>query len=355
LNKNRIKVLFVSTRCGFISGIERYIYDAATALKNGGFAVDGMFKHKCRDSEIFSGIFNTVFDFQDFSNLKCGDYDLVFIHLIDDPELLKQLRLKFKTAVVIHDLRYQRHPLKMLTHPIRETKRRRLLAELRQCNAYAVTSRFMRNEVMKNDFDVAKIVKIYPVCQAAPPRTLVRKNTETPIILFVGQLIKEKGILKLMESMSMVQEDFKLWIIGEGSEEKRCRRLASRLGLASNIEFMGWQQTPSDYYAKADIAVFPTIWKEPFGLPGIEANANGLPVIAYDVGGVSEWLHHERNGMLISPCDIRSFADAVEILIRDPGFAGRLGDEGRKWVSKNLSEENYISGFKLMLDRIHSR
>jgi len=287
--------------------------------------------------------------------MHAGKYDLVFIHIIDNAELLRQIRLKFKTTVMVHDHRYQRCPLRMLYHPFREHQRRQLLAELRQCDAHMVASRFMRNELMKNNFDVAKIVKVYPVCKVSPRRTQIRKPSDIPIVLFVGQLIKEKGILQLMESMSMVREEFKLWIIGEGSEEKRCIRLVSKLGIAPYVEFMGWSNTPADYYTKADIAVFPTIWREPFGLPGVEANAAGLPVIGYDVGGVSEWLHHERNGLMISPGDIRAFADAVETLIQDPGFAGRLGDEGHRWVGTHLSEENYLSGFKLMLDRVHSR
>lgn len=355
MNINRAKILFISTRCGFVSGIERYIYDAALALKNGGFEVDGMFNCQCRNSDDFCKVFGKIYDFQDISKLQGGEYDLAFIHIIDDVKLLRQIRLKFKTAVMVHNHRYQRHPLRIFSHPFLEHRRRQLIAELRQCDAHTVASRFMRNELMKNDFDVAKIVKIYPVCKVASRRTEIRKPTEIPIVLFVGQLIKEKGILQLMESMSMVREDFKLWIIGEGREEKCCIRLASKLGIAAEVKFMGWSNTPADYYDKADIAVFPTIWREPFGLPGVEANASGLPVIGYDSGGVSEWLHHERNGLLIPTGDIRAFADAVEMLIRDPGYAGRLGDEGHSWVKTYLSEESYISGFKLMLDRVHSR
>lgn len=314
-----------------------------------------MFSCQCRNSDEFCKAFGKTYNSEEISKLHGGEYDLAFIHIIDDVELLRQIRLKFKTTVMVHNHRYQRRTLRIFSHPFLEHRRRQLIAELRQCDAHAVASRFMRNELMKNGFNIARTVKIYPVCKVAPRRTEIRKTTEIPIVLFVGQLIKEKGILQLLESMSMVREEFKLWIIGEGREEKRCVRLASKLGLAPEVEFMGWSNTPADYYAKADIAVFPTIWSEPFGLPGVEANASGLPVIGYDVGGVSEWLHHERNGLLIQPGDIRSFADAVETLIRDPGFAGRLGDEGQSWVETYLSEESYVSGFKLMLDRAHSR
>jgi glycosyltransferase involved in cell wall biosynthesis len=382
---NRARILFVAAQSGFLGGAERYIYDAARALGNHGFEVDGLFIDRGGDSVLYESVFSRVYDRTHLAQLKPGDYDLVFIHKIHDPAVIRLLRTNFKTAVMVHDHEYCclrpdksypffgarcLRPFKLLfcslcgglvdrsrgsVHCLSLHRRRALVKEIKACDAYIVTSTFMRDELLYNGFDVARMVKIYPVCSVSPRRTRVRKSNETPVIVFAGQLIREKGVKLLLEALSMVRYEFKAYIIGTGPEEKRCRRLATRLWLDREIEFTGWQDDLSGYFEKADIAVFPAIGSEPFGQAGPEAQAYGLPVVGFDCGGVGEWLRHERSGLLVPRKDIRGFADALEMLINDPGYACRLGDEGRTWVETYMSEASYVSGFKLMLDRVHSR
>ncbi len=353
---NGARILFVSTQCGFLGGVERYIYDAVMALRNAGFRVDGIFCDKTRDAE-FAKVFERIYERDKLDSLRDSEYDLAFIHKVKDPALVKAVRTKFKTAVMIHDHQYC--PLNTsggwLSGWLNRAGHGRLISEIRHCDAFVFTSTFMRSELLYNGFDVTKLVKIYPVCRVAPRRTRVRENGETPVIVFAGQLIKEKGVKQLLEALSMVRAEFKAYIIGSGPEEKNCKRLAKRLGLEKEVEFVGWQNDLSKYFEKADIGVLPVIWQEPFGMVGAEANSYGIPVVAFNIGGVSEWLRDERNGLLIPPKDIRAFSDALEILIEDPGYACRLGDEGRKWVETYMAPSGFVSSFKLMLDRVHSR
>lgn len=382
---NRARILFVSTQCGFLGGVERYIYDAALALGNNGFSVDGIFTDKAHEHDEYGKVFGRIYNCNELESLRGGEYDLAFIHKVSDPALIRGVREKFKTAVMVHDHDYcclrrdKRYPLigrnclrpfslpfcslcagfldrgGESTQAVNFRTRRELMSEVKQCDAYVVTSTFMRSELLYNDFDVAKLVKIYPVCRVASRRTRVRGEGEVPVIVFAGQLTRAKGVKQLLEALSMVRYEFKAYIIGLGPEEKRCRRLARRLGLDGEVEFTGWHNDLARYFEKADIAVFPAIWQEPFGMAGPEANSFGLPVVGFDSGGVGEWLRHERNGLLAPRGDIRGFADALELLINDPGYACRLGDEGRKWVETYMSEASYVSGIKLMLDRVHSR
>lgn len=382
---NKARILFVAAQCGFLGGAERYIYDAARALGNHGFEVDGVFTGRANDREQYESVFSRVYDHAHLDKLKNGEYDLAFIHKIHDPAVIRAVRTKFKTAVMVHDHEYcclrpdKRYPLFGLdclrpfslwfcplcagmadrsggsARCLSFSRRRALMNEIKGCDAYVVASTFMRDELLYNGFDLARMVKIYPVCRVAPRRTRVRQSGETPVIVFAGQLIREKGVKQLLEALSMVRYEFKAYIIGAGPEEKRCRRLAERLGIAREIEFTGWQNDLGGYFEKADIAVFPTVSQEPFGQAGPEAHAYGLPVVGFDCGGVSEWLRHERSGLLVPRKDIRGFSDALELLINDPGYACRLGDEGRTWVENYMSEGSYVSGFKLMLDRVHSR
>lgn len=382
---NKARILFVSTQYGFFGGIEHYIYDAALALRNGGFCVDGMFADKAHEHEKFAQAFGKIYEPSELAQLRGGEYDLAFIHKVEDPQLIRDLRTKFKTAVMFHDhdyyclRRYKRYPFirrncKRAFQPFfcgvcaamidrgagmarcaNLRKRVNLLNEARNCNAHVISSTFMRSELLFNNFDVAKIIKIYQVCKVAPRREKSRSGDAIPNLIFVGQLIRHRGVQELLEALSMVRYQFKAYIIGSGPEEKRLHRLTNHLNLADEVVFTGWVKNLPEYYEKSDIAVFPQLWQEPFGIAGVQANAWSLPVVGFDSGGVSEWLRHERNGLIVRPKDIRGFANALDLLISDPGYAGRLGDEGRQWVAHHLSEENYVSGFKLMLDRVHSK
>jgi glycosyltransferase involved in cell wall biosynthesis len=77
---------------------------------------------------------------------------------------------------------------------------------------------------------------------------------------------------------------------------------------------------------EADLLVVPSLWPEPFGLIGPEAGRFGVPAAAFDVGGISEWLHDGVNGALApgNPPTARGLADAIVRCLRDPVLYAKL-------------------------------
>ena len=65
-----------------------------------------------------------------------------------------------------------------------------------------------------------------------------------------------------------------------------------------SVEFAGWlhQDALTLRLASTDVVVMPSLWPEPFGLVGPEANRHGVPVVAFATGGIPEWLHDGVNG-----------------------------------------------------------
>src|SRR4029079_19082507 len=94
-------------------------------------------------------------------------------------------------------------------------------------------------------------------------------------------------------------------LAGDGPERERLRHLSRELGRDGTIsvELPGWihEAQRARMFAGASIAVIPSIWPEPFGLVGLEAAQFGVPAVAFDVGGIAEWLAHDVNGRLVSP------------------------------------------------------
>jgi glycosyltransferase involved in cell wall biosynthesis len=121
------------------------------------------------------------------------------------------------------------------------------------------------------------------------------------------------------------------------------------LGLGEKINFAGWHSSPERFFAAADIFAFSSRWQEPFGLTGIEAFTYGVPVVAFDVGGVTEWLHNRENGLLVKEHDIAEFAAALKILAQNRQLAKTMGSQGRAMVLRDYSPEQFIDNFKAVM------
>jgi glycosyltransferase involved in cell wall biosynthesis len=381
INLRNKKILYVSQKAGFFGGVERYIFDTASILTKNGCAVSGLFFENARDLELFSEPFQKIFRQADVESvLSSGDFDMAFIHKVDSPELVKALRAKFKTVVFVHDHDYyclRRHkyfPFKRINcslpfNPVycslcsgmiqrsgsgfkclNVMERVRLLHEIRKCDAFMVMSGFMRDNLIMNKFSKDSIFKIYPVRHLSRFESEDELPDKKPVIIYVGQLIRGKGVDLMLQALAMLEVDYKAVIVGSNKDDEFLKALAKQLGIADKVEFAGWQTEPERFWKEADIAVFPSRWQEPFGLAGIEAFAHKIPVVGFDVGGVSEWLRDNENGIMVPEKDIAAMADALLELLGSPEAGKRLGANGYRYVKEHFSEENFVGGFELMLD-----
>jgi glycosyltransferase involved in cell wall biosynthesis len=107
----------------------------------------------------------------------------------------------------------------------------------------------------------------------------------------------------------------------------------------------GWRDDAVRLMSAIDIFVMPS-YVETFGNALVEAMALGKPVVASDVGGMSEILSSPSCGRLVPPGDPDALARGLEALIRDPELRKRLGEAGRRHVEKNYSLEKNASRIK---------
>ena len=119
----------------------------------------------------------------------------------------------------------------------------------------------------------------------------------------------------------------------------------SPVGIAQKTVFAGFVNNPEDFYKRIDVAVFPSMWQEPFGLVGIEAMAYARPVVAFDVGGVRQWLKDGKNGIIVPERNTTLFASALDKLAQNPSLVKSLGENGRDFVRTNFTRENFLKTF----------
>jgi glycosyltransferase involved in cell wall biosynthesis len=132
------------------------------------------------------------------------------------------------------------------------------------------------------------------------------------------------------------------------------RSKAAEEGLSSRLHLAGWQDAGAIewLYQRANIVAFPSVWDEPFGLVGIEAMAHGKPVVAFSVGGVSDWLADGVTGLAVPRRDQQALTDALDRLLNDSALARRLGAAGRARVDHEFSPERHVSLIENLFQRL---
>jgi glycosyltransferase involved in cell wall biosynthesis len=121
--------------------------------------------------------------------------------------------------------------------------------------------------------------------------------------LFVGRLSPEKGIRTLLSAWNTGKIPLRLKIIGDGPMAEEVRSFAAG---KTDVEYLG-AQPPDKVYremAKAKFLVFSSEWYETFGRTVVEAFSQGTPVLAADLGGISELVEEGVTGYRFAPGDV---------------------------------------------------
>lgn len=170
-------------------------------------------------------------------------------------------------------------------------------------------------------------------------------------LLFSGRMEYLKGGHILLEALPKVvatlQRPIRLTFAGDGRERKGLERQAA--GIRSEhieINFEGWVDRCriEGLLRDCDLLVVPSLWPEPFGLVGPEAGLMGVPVAAFNVGGIPDWLVDGVNGHLASgsPPSASGLAEAITNCLREPTVHARLS-RGAFEVAQQFNIKNHLS------------
>ena len=227
------------------------------------------------------------------------------------------------------------------------------IAQIHKERSYTiVASQFMKKVMLCNGFKEERIAVIPPFT-TLPDLESRDSFSDPPMIISVGRVVKEKGMDHLLQAFVSVKEKAKLAILGDGPFLSELKLQAQRLGIHSAVSFPGWLSSNQleFYYRRCTMAIVPSTWPEPFGMVGIEAMAYGKPVIAFDVGGISEWLEDGETGFLIQSRDEATLAKKMNLLLQDRPLAMGLGSKGREAVEKRFIPEIHVQQLLAVFQR----
>jgi glycosyltransferase involved in cell wall biosynthesis len=157
-------------------------------------------------------------------------------------------------------------------------------------------------------------------------RALLSVPEETLVVLTVGSLEYAKGHETLLRAMCFIPDGV-LVLVGEGPLSGKLRELASELGIASRVKFLGRRRDVAQLLKVSDVYVQPSRW-ESFGLAALEAMASGRAVIASDVPGLAQIVGDA--GLLFTADDAAGLAERIALLLGNPALRGRLGASALK-------------------------
>ncbi|HNT35498.1 MAG TPA: glycosyltransferase, partial [bacterium] len=237
--------------------------------------------------------------------------------------------------------------LKVIFRPVQN-------AVLRRSNAIIVTS----EPLMKQSPDLRKYqTKCLPIplgvdvgrldslrATAAARGSQAAMLQHSPSILFVGRLVRYKGLEVLLRAMVGIQAN--LFVVGEGILRGSSQRLASELGVADRVIFLGKvpEETLAGLYAGCSVFVLPSVSNnEAFGLVQLEAMAASKPVVSTNLPtGVPYVNRDEVTGYVVPPDNPEALMSALNRLLATPSLALRMGQSGRSRVEQEFRLELMI-------------
>ncbi len=200
----------------------------------------------------------------------------------------------------------------------------------------------------------AKVEVLHNAVAIPDTAGLRRLEDHETTLLFLGHLLRDKGVYDLVRAFALVAPRFprlKLVLGGVGHVEE-VRRLAEQLEIKARVSCPGWLGPERKLAALATSSLFvlPS-YAEGMPMALLEAMSWRLPVIATPVGGIPRVIEHDVNGLLLAPGDIEGLAAAIRRLLEDPALRERLGSAARATIETHFSLPDALE----KLSRIYQR
>jgi glycosyltransferase involved in cell wall biosynthesis len=222
---------------------------------------------------------------------------------------------------------------------------------IRTIDVFVALSKFSRNKFIAAGIPAERVVVKPNFVHPDPGMGLGRGK----YALFAGRLAPEKGLDVLLAAWSRVGRAMPIKIVGDGPMEAQVREAALRTG---SVEVLG-RKSHDEVMAlmrDAGVLLLPSRCYEASPVVLAEAYAVGLPVIASDIGALSELVSHGRTGLLFRPGDAEDLAAKVEWLVAHPAEMRQMRHEARaEFLAKYTAERNYSALMEIYRRAIEGR
>lgn len=170
---------------------------------------------------------------------------------------------------------------------------------------------------------------------------------EGPFIVCVANIRELKGQHILLEAVYQLQREFpqlRALLVGKDATQGAFFAEAAAKGLDSTYHWVGFAADVRPYLQVAQLFVLPSLYYEGTPTSILEAMQLGIPVVASDVGGVSELVQNNRTGLLVKPNDVEQLAQKIRSLLVSESFRKEMSDHASQHVLRNHSLASMLEG-----------
>lgn len=274
-------------------------------------------------------------------------------------------------------------PLTMVSEYKRQSQRLKILES---CSFIVTISEYMRAEYIMHGFEPERVHNLshqpYHMCDP-PYQDAQDEQVNTPLreaplpcldqeqlieariprrLLFLGRMTFLKGGRILLDALPSVRASLDrtlhVTFAGDGPDRHVWERTANQLAARNPglyIDFVDWVsgQQKEFLLRESDLLIVPSLWPEPYGRVGLEACSQGVPVVAFAVGGIPEWLTDGVNGHLApgNPPTVPGLAEAIIKCLRDPSVYARL-KLGAVQMAQRCSFEGHLAALGKVFETV---
>jgi glycosyltransferase involved in cell wall biosynthesis len=162
--------------------------------------------------------------------------------------------------------------------------------------------------------------------------------------LFLGRMVEEKGVRFLIDLWNQPGlKEVPLVMAGEGPLVEELRTTSP-----SSVKWAGYVKGEEKraLVGGCRAVLFPCLWEEPLSTVAYEAYEQSKPVLSSAMGGMKELVRDGETGRLLPPANAEAWIAAIKTVLSDPEAANRMGRNGRKWLTENVSAEAWASQFE---------
>ncbi|WP_243694634.1 GT4 family glycosyltransferase PelF [Flavobacterium psychrotolerans] len=178
-----------------------------------------------------------------------------------------------------------------------------------------------------------------------------------PTVVAAARIFELKDIITMIRSCEVVKNtipNVKFLVYGDNTAvpeyTKECLNLIKELGLENNFSLAGYHNKPHQLFCEGDVSILTSI-SEGFPYTVLESMSCGIPVVATDVGGVTEALD-DKCGFICKPKDYKALGESVITLLQDEVLRKQMGINARKKVVDNFTIEKFINEYEIAYESI---
>ena len=212
-----------------------------------------------------------------------------------------------------------------------------------------VNSNYLKNNLLALNAPESKIKMIHVGVDVNKFPFIKRNQSKVFKMITVGRLIHLKGQhlgVKVVSELKKRSYLINYTIVGDGEEKENLQKQVETLNLQDEVQLVGAknQEEIKQYFNENNLFLMTSITDvdgraEGQGLVTAEAQATGLPVVAFNSGGVGETIENNSTGFLVTDKDVEAMVNKIEVLIKDPNLCQQMGIQARKLVEEKFNNK----------------